>query len=340
MMNGRIIVALLAVAASTSAAVAQIAPSAQDAPKAAGPTTRKTWELTPDNRLQPVAPAPGGVARSPEGRPEGLDDLNAIDAVLAQKRYDAAFDRLVAWLKAHPNSSVRDRALLMSADALWGRGEGIKAFYYCDELMDRHPDSAYYQTALQKQYDIADAYLNGKRDKWLFLAIAERDDEALEMLFRIQNRSPGSPISENAMLRSADHYWAKGDWDYAADAYGAYARTYPRSPRAKQAQLREAYSNLAQVRGPNFDPTPILNARATLRQLQSTDPELYKSEALDEKIVLADRFLARRVFLSGDYYKKIGKPDAAAHLYKRVVEMYPTTPEADDARAALQKLGK
>lgn len=334
MMNGRIIVACLALVAGASVAWAQ------DASNAASPTTRRTWELTPDNRLAPVAPAPAGVSRSAEGRPDGLDDLNAIDAELSQKRYDAAFDRLVAWLKAHPASSVRDRALLMTADTLIARGEAIKAFYYFDELMDRHPDSAYYQTALQRQYDVADAYLNGKRDSWLFLPIADREDEALEMLFRIQNRSPGSPVSENAMLRSADYYWAKGDWDFAADAYGAYARTYPRSPRAKQAQLREAYSNLAQVRGPNFDPTPILNARATLKQLQSTDPELYKSENLEEKIVLADRFLARRVFLSGDYYKKIGKPNAAAHLYQRVVDLYPTTPEADDARAALKKLGK
>jgi outer membrane assembly lipoprotein YfiO len=342
MMNGRITRAsLLAVSAAASLVVGSIA-VAQDAPAGSQttPTTRRTWELTPDNRLQPVAPAPPGVTRAKEGKPEGLDELNAIDAQLAQKQYSAAFDRLVPWLKAHPTSSIRDRALLMTADALQASGQGIKAFYYCDELLDRHPDSAYYQAALQKQYAIADTYLNGKKDSWLFLPIAGRQDEALEMLFRIQNRSPGSPVSENAMLRSADHYWANGDWDYAADAYSAYARTYPRSPRAKQAQLREAYSNLAQVRGPNFDPTPILNARATLRQLEATDPELFKGENLAEKIILADRFLARRVFLSADYYKRVGKPDAAAHLYQRVVELYPTTPEADDARNALQKLGK
>ncbi|MFT3786045.1 MAG: outer membrane protein assembly factor BamD [Tepidisphaeraceae bacterium] len=330
MMNGRItLIAAVAMASTLSAST-----QAQDAPKS--PATKHTWALTPDNRLMPIAPS---ATPTQAQRPASLDELNAIDAILTQGRYGQAFDRLQTWFKRYPDSGVRDRALLMSADALIGLDERIKAFYYCDELMDRHPESAFYAAALQKQYDIADAYLNGARDTWLGMHLLDRDDEALEMLFRIQTRSPGSPVSENAMLRSADFYWAHGDWDFAADAYAAYARTYPRSPRAEQARLREAYANLAQVRGPVYDPTPIINARATLTELSASNPDLAKKENLAEKIQLADRFLARKIFLGAEFYKRTGKKDAAVSLYKRLINLYPNLPEADEARAAVTRLG-
>ena len=46
-------------------------------------------------------------------------------------------------------------------------GDHIKAFYYLDELLDQYPESSLFYTALNRQYDIADGFLNGqKRKSW------------------------------------------------------------------------------------------------------------------------------------------------------------------------------
>jgi hypothetical protein len=321
---------------------------------------RKTWELTPENkvRLSPEGAAlPGVPAKTPTTRPAGSTvagatesqqptqqvaparrnpTLDRVEALLAEGKGSQAHDELLPWLLGNPTAADYDRGLLLMADAKVATGDPIRAFYYCDQLMDERGDSSLFGNALQKQYDIADAFLRGEKETFLGIPIISRTDTGIAMLFRIQERAPGSPVSEAAALRMADHYWAGGEWDLAADAYGAFARTYPRNPKATPARLREAYANLAQVRGPLFDPTPVLNARATLAELVATNPQLAEQESLVGKIELADRMLARKLYLGAEYYQRVGKPDSAAWLYQRTIELYPQLPEADDARKKLQ----
>jgi outer membrane assembly lipoprotein YfiO len=214
----------------------------------------------------------------------------------------------------------------------------VKAFYYCDQLLDEHPDSSIYQNALQLQYEIADRYLLGAKDRLLGLRILNRQDAAIEMLFRIQQRAPGSPVSEKALLRTADYYWSAGDFDLAADAYHAYAQAHARSPLVPQVRLREAYANLAQFNGPHFDATSVLNAKALLNQVKTEYPDLAQQENIDQKIELADRQMARKLYLSADFYRRTHKPAAAAVLCRRLIEVYPQLPEAADARQLLARV--
>jgi outer membrane protein assembly factor BamD (BamD/ComL family) len=41
-------------------------------------------------------------------------------------------------------------------------------------------------------------------------------DEAVEMLYRIQQRSPGSQLAERALLRTANYYFSDQQYDFAA----------------------------------------------------------------------------------------------------------------------------
>ena len=133
------------------------------------------------------------------------------------------------WVKSHGKiAPQRDRALFLIAQALILTDEPIRAYYYLDELMDEYPSSTLFPAALRTQYNIADGYLNGHKDRLLGLAVIDRSDEAVEMLFRIEQRSPGSPVAERALLRTADFYYANGDYDLAHDAYEFYAKQYPR----------------------------------------------------------------------------------------------------------------
>jgi outer membrane assembly lipoprotein YfiO len=264
--------------------------------------------------------------------------ISRIADLVRAQRYAEAREAGIDWLKANPSSPSYDRGLLVTAEAMRGTREYVKAFYYCDQLLDERADSPLFEPAMQLQYELADAYLLGAKDRFVGLRIVGRQDEAVEMLFRIQQRAPGSPVAEKALLRTADYYWAIGDFDLASDAYHSYVQSYPRSPLVPQARLREAYSNLAQFHGPNFDSTPVLNAKTLLRQIEAEYPELAKQEAVAEKLELADRQMARKLYLNADFYRRTRKPGAALVICRRLLKQYPNTPEAADAEAMIARL--
>src|SRR2546430_2138883 len=85
-----------------------------------------------------------------------------------------------------------------------------------------------------------------------------------ETLNRPQQPAPGSELAENAHPRVADYYYADAQFYVAAYAYGAYIRSYPRSPYLARVKLRQAFSTLAQFRGVKFDATNVIDARQQL----------------------------------------------------------------------------
>lgn len=271
--------------------------------------------------------------------------LTNIENLIGAGRYSDASKRAVAWLLANKSSPLRDRALFLNAEALYRYGDRVRSFFYLDELMDEYPESKLYYPALEKQYQIADDFLPSDthrpyKSRFLGLPIVEREEEAIEMMYRIQQRSPGSPLAEKALLRTADFYYADGQYDLAGDAYAAYARAYPRSPLLPRVRLRGAYANLAQFRGPKFDATPAIDARAQLTEVQTLYPDLAAQENVQGLINRIDREFARKLLLTGNFYTRTHQPAGAVYLYRSVINNYPNSPEAAEARAALNTMPK
>jgi outer membrane assembly lipoprotein YfiO len=223
---------------------------------------------------------------------------------------------------------------------LYQQGNRIRAFYYFENLLDDYPESPLFVPALRKQYQIADRFLRGYRQRFLGLPLIEYEDEAVEMLYRIRQRAPGSQLAEQALLRTADYYFADAQYDLAADAYGWYTREHPRSPRTPRAKLRQAFSNYAQFRGLRFDATPLVDARAQLAEVIATYPELAEEERIAPVVERIDRTFAEKLFETADFYRRTGEPRAAVYTYRYLIAAYPNTPEAEKARRALEKAPK
>lgn len=264
--------------------------------------------------------------------------MDRAEAFLEAHHWQPAHDLLVPWLKAHPKAPDRDRGLFLLAQIYHQNGDRIRAFYHLDELLDNYPDSKLFYPALEMQYEIADAYLNGFRNTFLGLPIISATDEAIEMLYRIQERSPGSPLAERALKRTADFYFNSSQFDLAADAYGAFIRSYPRSPDIPQVRLRQAFSNLAQFRGPRFDATPLIDARAQFKDVQARYPELAAEANVPQWIDRIDADLARKAYITADFYRRTNKPAAAVFMYRYVIQTYPNFHDADLARRELTRM--
>jgi len=158
------------------------------------------------------------------------------------------------------------------------------------------------------------------------------------MLFRIQERAPGSPIAEKALLRTADYYYHTSQFDLAADAYAAYARNFSRSPEVPRVRLQEAFATLAQFRGPRYDATPLIDARAMFREIIERYPELAREENLPEFIERIDNTLATKLYLTADFYRRTNQPHAAVFLYRMLLKTYPQSHDAGLAQNELRKM--
>jgi len=290
-----------------------------------------------NGQWQPIASAP---TTAPTPPPDPVVDHAVI--LLNDNQPKQARDVLVEWIKNHAkNAPHRDEAIFLLGLATYridGFQGWIRAFYYCDEVMDEYPNSKLFNAALELQYNIADGLLNGHKMPFLGLHIISGYDEAVEMLYRIQQRSPGSPLAEKALLRTADYYYADRDYDLAADAYAAYVKNYPRSPHVPTARLREAFSSLAQFRGVRFDPSMILDARAQLLDLIAAYPQMARDENLPALVRAIDDTLAEKLFVTADFYRRTNVPASAVYLYRYLLAAYPAAPQAPAARAALAKM--
>ena len=278
------------------------------------------------------------TVKTPTTAPVTDEILDRVGQLVENNNNSAAKKLVVNWLTRETQSPLRDRALYLLGLANYQYGDRIGSFYNFDELMDKYPESRYFYPALDKQYQIADAFLNGYKRRFLGFPVLSAEDEAVEMLFRIQQRSPGSPLAEKSLKRTADYYYADAQYDIAVDAYQAFIDRYKRSPDIPQARLKKAFAELAQFHGIKYDPTPAINARTSLEEIAIDYPELARQENVAAVIERIDAALARKVYQNAQFYIRTHEPRAAAYNFKYLMQNYPNSPEAEKAKTDLARL--
>ncbi|MDB5320176.1 MAG: hypothetical protein JWN40_1807 [Phycisphaerales bacterium] len=307
------------------AATAQTSPAPQTQPG-----QPRTIELRDGRYWEPVA--------SPATAPTTDETLDRAGRLVESNNNAAAKKVLVNWLKRETASPLRDRALFLLGLANYRYGDRVASFYNFDELMDKYTDSKYFYPALEKQYQIADAFLAGYKRRFIGFPLLSAQDEGVEMLFRIQQRSPGSPLAEKALKRTADYYYANAEYDLAVDAYTAFIDRYKRSPEIPQARLKKAFAELAQFHGTKFDPTPVINARTSLEELAIDYPDLARQENVEAVVERIDSALARKVYQNAHFYLRTHETRAAAFTFKYLIKNYPDSVEAGRAKVELARL--
>jgi outer membrane assembly lipoprotein YfiO len=293
----------------------------------------KTYEYGGGGRWTPTVQTQP-VSTQPIANPV----LDEAERLLATGHTKEAKDRTVDWIKANPKAPDRDRAIFLLAEADYRLDDRLKAFYQFDELLDTYPASRLFGAALYRQYEIADAFLSGYKRKLLGLAILSAEEEAIDMMFRIQERSPGSPLAEKCLLRTADYYYSSSQFDLASDAYAAYLRGYSRSPEVPRVRLRRAFSSYAQFHGVKFDATPLVDARAQFEDFKARYPEMAADNNVQKFIDGINETLARKMLITADFYRRTGEPRASVNTLRQLIHTYPTAKEAELAKAELAKM--
>ncbi len=312
-------------AVACSGAVAQPEP----APGAAG----SGFTLSPD----------GTWERAAEPDPDSDAGVMAEAArLIAEGEGKKAQKKLNRWIHANKrtDNDLLSRAYLLRGDAKLERGNEYDALYDYETVITDFPASDEYIRAVQREADIAFAYLDGLKRKFLGLRIDGSRATGEELLIRVQERLPQSSLAEDAAFRLAEHYYDRGEMRLASEMYSIFRQNYPESPRARQALLGQIFSNVAAFKGPAYDASSLLEAGLLIDRYRSRYPADAATSpvinGLDERI---DESRAAQMLETAEWYIRTGSEPSGRFTLRRLIRKHPRSSAAQRAIDIMEERG-
>lgn len=272
----------------------------------------------------------------PADTPEGK--IQIIRKNLAKGDAKQAESLAKRWIDQYPNHPLLVEARLLRGDARVARNKYYKSLYDYEYVIRTYPGSEQFHIALQREFEIANLFIKGMNRKFLGLRMLPADGEGEELLVRIQERAPGSELGEAASLTLADYYYEQRNMTSAADAYDLFLLNYPQSEQREWAMLRLIQANLARFKGPQFDPTGLIEAAQRLKAYRQAYPAAADRIGADALLVRIDESLATKHYLAAKWHRVRGEDVSAAYIYERIITDYPQTSAAELALQELRDL--
>jgi len=277
-------------------------------------------------------------AESAEAAPEGL--VGEAQALLKAGQYGKAEKLLKDPIKKRElDEKARPAAMVVYADCAYMRGDFYEAYKRYQKVVEEYPDTVEFALSLRRELDIAKAWLEGKKRRLWGMFPVSAEDEALDILTRIEERAPGKRIAEVALKMKADYYYDAHKYDEAETAYRRLLRDYPSKRYRQMAARRAADAADARFAGAPFDETPLLEATELYRQYLDQFPQSTDHAEIEGFLQLIQAKRAEKNFQVGKFYQRVRQPRAAAYYFNYVLKTWPETLWADRSRAEMERMG-
>lgn len=261
---------------------------------------------------------------------------------LAAGRASEARTRISDWIQIHERTDNPwlPEAYMLRGDALVAIGKEYKALYDYERVALNYPQSEVFLPTLERELRVGRMYLNGLKRKFLFFRFEDASPIGIELLMRIQERSPGSQLAENAALDLADYFYRVRELELAAEMYGIFLVNYPRSQNREHAMLRQIYANVAQFKGPRYDASSLVEARALIGQFEDEYPDRAEQLGItDALIARLDESAAAQMLATSEWYLRRKDPVSARFTLRRLVIKHDGTVAAARGRDILEDRG-
>ena len=263
---------------------------------------------------------------------KGLDLEREGDYRKAAKRYLDA--ELLTSDKTVKANALSNAARAYRQAELYG-----KEFDCIERLISEHMSRIDFTQAVNREYEIADAFYRGHRDamfEWLpFIKDSDRFLECSEAALR------NAPCSESAgavRLRLGGMYLDQQKPDKAIEKYKEVLQLHPGTDSAYYAELglADVYCQLAE-RGDGDGRWATL-AIEQLDHFAENNPEAPEIQWVKEQRLAIDKIQAKRLHDLAKYHHRNGRDDLAMHYLNQVVQRYGETEHAIPSEKLLAKI--
>jgi outer membrane protein assembly factor BamD len=268
------------------------------------------------------------------------DQLEVAEAAFKKDAFDLALKSARRVVKVWPLSDYAPRAQYLVGRCYEGKGNDEKAFKEYQRLIEKNPRFDNYQEVLQRQYEIANKYLAGKRFRlWGLFPLYRSMDQTADMYAKVVRNGPHSSIAQQAQLKIGTARDKQKNYFLAARAYETAADRYYDDPAVASTALYHAgVAYNKQARKAEYDQTTAGQAIATFTDFITLFPD-DKRVPETQKLILDMRAeQARGSFRIARFYEKRHRYAGALVYYNEVLLLDPASPDAETARRRIDEI--
>ena len=263
------------------------------------------------------------------------DQLALAKQLQEKKQYDNALGAYRRVVRRWPTSFAAQEARMGTAECLGALGYYYKAFKEYQALIEKHPNSPHFETALQRQFEIGNLFLAGEKHKdWRF-RIFSGLDKAVEVYEQVVKNGPFSKVGPDAQFRIGLVFEKQKDYISAVHAYEKFLERYANHPLAEDAQFEIGWAYLKEAARAEYDQNNANQAIAAFSDFLLRYSNSKKIARAEELRAGLKQEQARGLFHIGEFYEKRKNAKAALIYYNEVIEQ---NPRSDWANRAQQKL--
>ena len=151
---------------------------------------------------------------------------------------------------------------------------------------------------------------------------------------------PTGPLADESVMATAIAYFQRGLYENAAQDFDLLRKEYPNSKYQKDAHLLDLQAKMRVYQGKFYNPSGLNEAGEIADQLLSQyGSQLGKEQphvARARRQILEEK--ANRDFAMAQYYEGHKYYGSARMYYQDLIQKYPSTEKAKDARARLDAI--
>jgi len=271
-------------------------------------------------------------------------------ALYREKKFAEAAAKFAQAADRWPDSILEEDALFFQAESYFFDDQYGKAHDTFRLLFKKHENSRYLDVAANRQFAIGRYWeqhdrvephwpftpnLTDKTRPWF-----DTHGNALNAYLSVRLNDPTGPLADDAVMATANAYFAQGRFEEAAYHYDLLRKEYPKSEFQMRANLLALESRRQSYQGPLYDGKPLDEAdevaRQSLRQFRShLGPEQERVIKAVDEIRLQK---AERQWALAQLYERKRAYGAARICYQGILADYPNTPIAHASQERIEAI--
>src|SRR5438093_1896176 len=241
-------------------------------------------------------------------------------------------------VRRHPKDALAAGALYRTAELQEQLHLYVAAAGSFSQLVEKYPNSAHFDEAIEAQFRIGEIYLTGKKLKFLGIPYASSLDRAVTLFANVGRTAPCGKNTARAQFDIGLAREKQGANDAALQAYQAVVDKFPNEPVAVDAQYQIGYIWFTAEQTGTKDAAAAGNAKTAFQDFLFHYPKSEKAAQARANLELLEHKQVASSYKFAKFYDKQKYYRAAVIYSNEVIRQQPGSEESNQAKKRIDQL--